>query len=411
MLFKRIYVFLPCMPKRLLKHIFHRDHFIIVASAFLMLGLLRVITFNLSFLDPVAMAFENFSVTDIFFDIDHAAGEPETNDLITLVDMTELHSRGDIAYLLEEIRLQDPLCIGVDLIFEGEKDDPMGNEMLETAVTNLEERAVFAEKLTNYDSRHNKFTGNVRSFFSDRVALQEGYSNLNDNLAASCIRDFSIRQKGPDGTHLSFPAQIAARYDESVAEWDNDEVLINFRNVRFPVVPYNEVADMSGLINGHVVLVGTMTEEQDMHSTPLGKMSGLELQAYSLLTLLEHKGIREIPSWANWLIAFLLCYLLELTLDIPYQLIVRKRRSVVCVFLKESNVINLLMLFLWAALVCWLMYLLFIRKSISLSGGLFLILLTLVCESRELFRSLIKGLRAKYAAARFVETSIIHEND
>ena len=141
------------MPKRLLKHIFHRDHFIIVASAFLMLGLLRVITINLSFLDPVEMAFENFSVTDIFFDIDHAAGEAETNDLITLVDMTELHSRGDIANLLEEIRLQDPLCIGVDLIFEGEKDDPMGNEMLETAVANLEERAVFAEKLTNYDSR------------------------------------------------------------------------------------------------------------------------------------------------------------------------------------------------------------------------------------------------------------------
>ena len=148
-----------------------------------------------------------------------------------------------------------------------------------------------------------------------------------------------------------------------------------------------------------------------MHNTPLGKMPGLELQAYSLLTLMEHKGIWEIPSWANWLLAFLLCYLFELALDIPYQFIVRKNESPLCGFLKESNVINLLTFFLWTALVCWLMYLLFVRKSLTLSGGLFLILLALVCEGRELFRALIKGLRAKYASARFVETSIIHEND
>lgn len=398
------------MITKLIKYIFHRDHFIIVASAFLLLGLLRLITVNLDFLNPVANALDSFSVTDIFFDIEHAAGKPETSDLVTLVDMTELHSRGDIALLLEEIGQQDPLFVGIDLIFEGEKDDPLGNEMLEMAVGGLEGRAVFSEKLTDYDSRQEMFTGSVRSYFADRVDFQEAYTNLNDNMAASCIRDFSIRQTGPEGPLLSFPARIATQFDTTIASQDNDEMLINFRNVRFPVVPYDEVAG-SDLIDGHVVLVGTMTEEQDMHNTPLGKMPGLELQAYSLLTLMEHKGIWEIPSWANWLLAFLLCYLFELALDIPYQFIVRKNESPLCGFLKESNVINLLTFFLWTALVCWLMYLLFVRKSLTLSGGLFLILLALVCEGRELFRALIKGLRAKYASARFVETSIIHEND
>ena len=88
--------------KNVIKYIFHRDHLIIVLSGFLLLGLLRLITINISFLNPIANALDSFAISDIFFEIQHNETTAKTNDLVTIVDMTELTDRGDIAYLLEE---------------------------------------------------------------------------------------------------------------------------------------------------------------------------------------------------------------------------------------------------------------------------------------------------------------------
>lgn len=394
----------------MLKYLFHRDHFIVIGIAVTLLFLLGVIAFNLDFLNPVANALDNFSVTDVFFDIQHSGSEPEECELVTLVDMTELHARGDIAMLLDEIGQNDPLFVGVDLFFEGEKDDPLGNELLQMAVSNLAGRSVFSEKLIDYDSSQGMFTNSVRSFFADEVDFQEAYTNLNDDMAASCIRDFSSRLVLQGRDILSFPVSIASRFDESAAQLDNDELLINFKNVRFPVVSYDDIAEKSDLIDGHIVLVGTMTEEQDMHNTPLGKMPGLELQAYSLLTLLEHKAIRNIPKWLTWLIAFLFCYILEITIDLLSRL-VEKKKSPLFVFLKESNVVSILLLFFWVVFVCWLMFLCFVKKSLILSGGLILGLMALVCEGRDLYKSIIKALSVKYEGSSFIETSLLKDND
>ena len=395
---------------RILRYIFHRDHLIVTLSAFVQLCLLGLIAFNLDFLNPVADALDNFSITDVFFDIQHSGSEPETNDLITLVDMTDLYARGDIANLLEEINLCDPLCIGVDLIFEGEKDDRLGNELLEGAVSGLVAPTIFAGKLTDYDSADEVFKGSVRSFFSEQIDITEAYTNLNDDMAGSCIRNFSIKLPYSGGEMFSFPAKIASLFDESVRSLNNEELLINFKNTRFPVVSYNDIRQKQDLIDGHIVLVGTMTEEQDMHNTPLGKMSGLELQAYTLLTLLEHKGIRDIPKWLTWLIAFFFCYLLELSIDALSRLIAKNNQSTLMVFLKESNIVAIVMLFLWVAFVCWLMFLLFVKHSINLSGGLILGLLALVCEGRDLYSSIIKALSVKHGDSVFVCTSLMNDD-
>ena len=46
---------------------FHRDHLLIVIGAFILLGVLSVVTYNISFRNPVAKALKAFSVTDLFF--------------------------------------------------------------------------------------------------------------------------------------------------------------------------------------------------------------------------------------------------------------------------------------------------------------------------------------------------------
>ena len=54
-----------------LKYLFHIDHFLVTTLALVLLWLLSIITFNLSILDPVADALDEFSITDVFFEIEN----------------------------------------------------------------------------------------------------------------------------------------------------------------------------------------------------------------------------------------------------------------------------------------------------------------------------------------------------
>ena len=396
---------------KILRYIFHRDHFIVVLSGLLLLGLLRVITINIDFLNPIADALDNFSVTDIIFEIQHDESKAKTNEMITLVDMTELSDRGDIANLLQEINVCEPLVVGIDLIFEGRKDDPLANELLMDAVNALGDKAIFSTKLVDYNSEDEIFTRSVRSFFAEEIPITEAYTNLNDDMEGRRIRDFSIKQPLLGDTLMSFPAKIASRFNGSVQQLDFEDLLINFKNEDFPVVKYDEIAQNAELIEGHVVLVGTMLEEQDMHNTPLGKMPGMKLQAYSLLTLLEQKVIKKTPVWIEWLLVFLICYLLEITIDLVWQFVKKKDRSAIFVFLKESNIVSVILLFFWMIVVCWIMYILFIRNSIIINGGLILAMMALVCEARDILMAIIKGVKAKKGDITLITTSILNEDN
>lgn len=397
--------------KRILNYLFHRDHLIVVLSGFLLFGLLRLITLNINFLNPIANALDDFSVSDIFFEIQQDESTAKTNDLVTLVDMTELTDRGDIAYLLEEINACEPLVIGIDLIFEGKKDDSTANEMLKESVKDLGDKTVYSTKLIDYNSNRQAFGRSVQSFFADEIHIAEGYTNLNDNMERRCIRNFSIKQKLNDDTQFSFPAKIAAFFNNSIGQLDGQDLLINFKNEKFPVVKYDEIQEKKELIESHIVLIGALTEEQDMHNSPIGKMSGLELQAYSLLTLLEQKNIKKIPTWIEWLLVLLVCYLLEIAIDIVWQWVKKKDKSAFMVFLKESNLVSVVMLFIGLLFVCWLTYILFIKRSLLISGGLIMGMMALTCEGRDILIAIIKGLKAKNKDNKFVKTALLKDID
>lgn len=379
-----------------LKYLFHIDHFLVTTLALVLLWLLSIVTFNLSILDPVADALDEFSITDVFFEIENNKEENiETSDLITIVDMTDLHNRGDIASLMQEIGLNNPLCVGIDLIFEGEKDDSIGNKELVEAVNNLGETAIYSKKLTDYSGETDKFANRVSSFFTKDIEVQEAYTNLVNDMSSTRVREFTATQQEGETESISFPAAIASRFDTTLVSNHKDSYLINYRNVKFPVVKFDEIQEKADLIDGHIVLIGTMTEEQDMHMTPLGKMPGIEVQAYSLLTLLEHKDLQELPLWLSILITFVLCYLLEITIDAVPRC-VEKSTKIPIVFLRESGLITALLLLLWVIVVTWLMFYSFTRWNVIIDGGVLLASMALVCEGRELIEATIKTLSTKY---------------
>lgn len=379
-----------------LSHIFHIDHLIITVLGFLVLKLIGLIALNVDVLNPIVKGFDNFSVTDIFFEIQNSNSEPEDCDLITLVDMTELYQRGDIANMIEEINMNNPLLVGVDLIFEGVKDDNFGNELLEGSVMGITDRAVFSTKLIDYKSDSDVFTNRVSSYFANNIPVTEAYTNLSGGVGGELIKTFSIKQFHNEDELLSFPAKLAAHFDDSIHELTENELLINYRNVNFPVVKWSEIAEKSELIDGHIVLIGTMTEEQDMHLTPLGKMPGLKLQAYSLLTLLEHKNIRTVPMWATMLLAFLICYLFSVTIYLFERFMKNRPDSLTCVFFLESEFLYLIFSCIFAFVIYWIFFYMFTQHSILIDGAVIPAILMLIYELRIIYKALILVLKKKY---------------
>ena len=83
-------------------------YLIVSVIAFLVVGFYGLVTFNLSFMGPVANALKNFSMTDIYYQIQQSMGVADTCRFITIVDMTDLHNREFIASGLQDIMDYDP---------------------------------------------------------------------------------------------------------------------------------------------------------------------------------------------------------------------------------------------------------------------------------------------------------------
>lgn len=357
--------------------------------AFIIMAIFALFTFNTSFMSPLAKALKNLSMTDAFFKIQNSTSVPDTCQLITIVDMTELTSRGDIGQLLSDINDMHPACIGVDLIFEGEKDDIEGNVILEEAVAGMMDYTFFSCKLTNYDQQTKSFTNSVNSYFKSLFSIKEGYANIADDMEQSTIRTCVTSLELKNKKIESFPAAIA-HFMGTAYPGEEETIIINYKPIVFPTISYKDIHKNKELIEGHIVLVGTMTEEQDMHLSPLGKMPGLEIQAYSTLTLLEHKEIKHLSRATNVIIAFVICYLFELILGL-LAIAITKSSPAHKIFMSESKIPIRIVSLLWITLVTFASFFIFTNYSIYIDTVIIITLLALIVEGRRLYGAIIKA--------------------
>ena len=382
---------------------FHRDHLLIVVGAFVLLGVVSFVTLNISFLNPVSRAWKAFSVTDLFFDIQHYGPSVES-PAIAVVDISDVEDRGDLAVLLERVALCDPACMGVDAIFEGLRSDEEGNARLVDAVRTYGDKMIFTCKLTDYDRQAGCFTSSVHSFFADSLPIREGYANLKNNLDNLPVRKLSVRNKLGSNTVKSFPAAIVEQFAGRSLENHGEDWLINYRNVGFRVIAPDDIEQEAGFLEGKIVLLGGVREERDAHVSPLGKMPGVMIQAYTVDTLLGKK-VRYLPSWINWILAFVLCFLFQVTVEALVKATGQGRRVVPATFLRESRIVPGNTLFLFSALLTYLTFVIFTKWGFCIDIAIVLTLFALTLESRKLYRSSVIALSKRYSG-RFIQNSI-----
>lgn len=363
--------------------------------------LLYFLSVNISFLSPVARAVKDFAMSDLYYHILWSGEKPETSEAITIVDITDQQRRADLARTIRQIAALKPAALGVDIIFEGEKDDPAGNDSLTEALDLIPSQTVTAFKLLNWNPEREEFRSALHSFFIPTLPLMEGYANVLNYGVNGTVRSFTVSRRlgGAEGMEVySLPAMLymAAINDTLPAATKRPgDRLINYIPTRFPVVRYDSLQAKADLISDRFVLLGTVGEEQDMHYTPIGKLPGVEVQAYSLQTLFQQRDIRTVGNAPLLALVFLFCYLTQL-LQYGAVRCVKRREDTFSVFLSSSFVFLRVVTFLWLAFLAWMGFILYIKCNTYLAMTWIFAAVVLVAESRGLYSAFIKTLRRKY---------------
>lgn len=290
-------------------------HVIITLMAFGVIAVITLLTYNVSFLSPIANALEDFSLADIVYQTQKERFEPRECRSITIVDMTALNLRREIASYLDTLESMKPKVIGVDIVFEGEKPDAEGDLMiLESATKPEATNMVFSYKLNASKDPTMPERKEIHSFFiGEDVKVNEGFSDIQRNIYGGMKRTFFTGYGEEEHFKPSLITAIANIYSDGHIQFDKGQIaFINFTPTKFPKIRYDSVKYHPELIEGRTVLYGALTDPTDMHYTPIGKRSGVEVLAYALHTLYNQELIKQAPYFVMLILSFLAVFLVEL---------------------------------------------------------------------------------------------------
>lgn len=337
---------------------------VITLLAFSIVGVLAAVAVNTSFLNPASRVVKEFSMTDVYYQILQETGEPDVNTEITIVDMSELYSRRDLAVALRQIEEYKPKTVGVDVVFEGLREDSVGDEMVAQVAAEYD-NMVFSYRLLDYENDSVGYVTAVHSFFAGDLGVNEGFTNMQRELYGGMKRTLSLRRRCNGKDVPSFILKVAG---VEAKDFDGDEVSINLTPTKFRVVQPDSILAHSELIRGKTVLFGAMKDEGDMHYTPLGKMAGTELIAYAVQTLQEHSEIWKMPRWLLAVMSFVLVLLTEAGYT-AYCSFAKGRRNRIVRFVLSSSFTKSILVSFWLAFLGWAAYMVFFQFNVSINLG------------------------------------------
>jgi len=269
-------------------------------------GLLCALLPAISAFEPVGRAIDEIAITDIYYSAvkDRA---PMENDRVLIVDTSE-SDRAEIAAALSRASRAGAAVVGIDILFTKVDTDTAGTRLLCQAVAGNSDRCVAAIRLNSWDAASHSYVSTIATAL-DSTEVSRGYSNLINQSDNSFIRHYSVA--GKDATP-SFAQAVATRYLNAFAG-DGDfspteEGLIDFTPQSFCSVEASDLHAIDSLASGRIVLLGALHADEDYHFTPVGPMSGVEIQAHSVNTLLDNPTV-VAPRWAVWTLAFILVFI------------------------------------------------------------------------------------------------------
>ncbi len=361
-------------------------YFAVTILAFCLVGVYAMAAFNLKVFNPIAEILDDYSFTDFYYKLLDGAGDRDTSRIVTIVDMTELRKRRDFADLFMEVNALKPKAVGVDVVFEGYKEEDLeGDTLLDMAVKQLQ-NFVFSYKII--DSMEGE---TVHSFFTPSDSVTEGFTNMPRQLYGGMKRSVSIGRDVGGVVQPSFIKRVADIYaGQEVTALADKDLNINFSPKYYRVVPYDSIFENRDLIEDHLVLIGAMKEEGDMHYTPQGKIAGVELLAYAAETMLMQSEIKHASTGVTIIVSFFVVFFSVILLS-KYKDFTTKKKTLGHVLLSTSLVRGLLVCG-WVSVIVWITFLLFCRYNYSISLVIAMSAIALIYMATNLYDS-IKDIR------------------
>lgn len=303
------------------KYLFKRDTIFATLSVFLVIGVIGLIPFKFSFLNPLKTALDDFQFNDLAYAKLGKNNHTKPEDRIVVVNVGWL-DRQQIGNLILQIDSARPKAIGLDVQFGGPRD-PISDSFLSNALFKTRNLvAAFKLDWQADDVEQRGYFNNTRNTY--------GYVNFIAK-EKSTIRSFSPFEKHNGKIVESFSAAIVKTADPKAYQ-----KLVS-RNIEVETIHYRRRLNKFFVINGDdvirnqadqntfrnkIVLVGYINKDkrdiEDKHFTPMNPqfagrslpdLNGVLIHANIISAMLDGNYIRKMPGWLNWFITIFIAWI------------------------------------------------------------------------------------------------------
>lgn len=372
--------------KKSLGSFFHQ-HICITFLAICITGFFALIAILAKPLDPVKRAIQDFSFTDIYYEILKESSVPDTCRFVTIVDMTELTDRLDLARLIINVENQKPKVIGLDVCFDNEGEDIAGNNLL-IQVAEKYENIVFSVKMLDWVDEKTGWSKAIHSFFYEITDIKEGTTNMPRALYDNIKRRVPLYERYMGMLFPSFVTQLANMYaGKDIIKNRIDDININFSPTYFRVLSPNDVYNHPEYIHDRIVLIGAMYEDADTHWTPIGKIAGVELLAYGVQSLIYNNEIKTLPLPLLCSISLFIIFIVEL-LQHFYLRYMSESKYIFNQHIMGSTYVMSIFTFIFTSILLGGCFVIFKIYNLSINLAWALSVVTFLATSRSMYSAL-----------------------
>jgi hypothetical protein len=240
---------------------------------------------------------------------------------------------------------------------------------------------VFSYKIIDAESMEGE---TVHSFFTPSDSVNEGFTNMPRQLYGGMKRAVSVGRELGGKVVPSFIKKVVDLYaEQEVVPLSEKNININFSPKEYHIVPYDSILENRDWIEDHLVLIGAMTEEGDMHYTPQGKIAGVELLAYAAETMLRQSEIKHASTGVTVVASFIIVFLSVILLSY-YKSFTTKKKTLFRVIFGASLIRGLLIAG-WLSLIVWITFILFCSYNYSISLAFAMSSIALIYMAENLY--------------------------
>lgn len=307
------------------KYLYERDTIFATIWVFLFIVILGSIPLNLGVINPIKLSLKDFDSNDLSYSKLGKGSDTKLDSNIVIVNIGYA-DREVLSMMIDKAASMKPKVMALDAYFSGPRDPHQDSLLTETFSKNKNLIAASVLRLSGKDGDTVTITGNYIS-----TASQYAHVNIfTDSL--STIRSYEpFFEDHAKKKYKTFSAAIIEAFDpeayKKLEKKGNNKLIINYTRhlEQYQLIEYEDLlADNvdSSTLKGKIVLFGYVNKDPNdiadkkftpMNSRYYGKsipdMNGIVVHANIISMALENNYIKKLPSWANLLIAVLVCWL------------------------------------------------------------------------------------------------------